>query len=239
MNPSTAIDDVFPDGLGRKRSGALWAADSSASDKVLPMPVAVGVATMLALSLVYELSAVRFGSPVADDPRITRVELLAPPAPPVLPAPPTPAPTKATPKATPIVKAAVPAPVMPVPASPQPITAAPLTPAAPSIVKADTVEPSGAPPMVASAKPVSGAAIGVVCPEQVKPVMPRQAIEDGTEGTVVARAVIRDGVVKDVAIVSGPRVFHAAVRAAMLQYRCESNSQAVTAEQSFEFKAAD
>jgi len=69
--------------------------------------------------------------------------------------------------------------------------------------------------------------------------MPRRAIEEGLIGTVRARALIQDGVVKEVTILSGPRVFHAAVKAAMLQYKCDSRSEAVSAEQSFDFRAVD
>jgi protein TonB len=78
--------------------------------------------------------------------------------------------------------------------------------------------------------------MGIVCPTQVKPEMPRQALRDGTEGVVKAQALIRDGVVKDVTILSGPRVFHAAVRNAMLQYKCVSEPGDVLAPQEFVFK---
>ena len=65
--------------------------------------------------------------------------------------------------------------------------------------------------------------IGVVCPTQVPPEMPRKAIQDETEGTVRAQMRVRDGVVQDVVIISGPRVFHAAVKAAVMQYKCISD----------------
>ena len=66
--------------------------------------------------------------------------------------------------------------------------------------------------------------------------MPRRAMQDGTEGVVRAQALIRDGVVKEVTILSGPRVFHAAVRNAMLQYKCTAESGDVLATQEFAFK---
>ena len=66
--------------------------------------------------------------------------------------------------------------------------------------------------------------------------MPRRAMQDGTEGVVRAQALIRDGVVKEVTILTGPRVFHAAVRNAMLQYKCTSESGDVLATQEFLFK---
>ena len=66
--------------------------------------------------------------------------------------------------------------------------------------------------------------------------MPRKALQDGTTGVVRAQALVRDGVVKEVTILSGPRVFHAAVRAAMLQYKCTDEPGDVTATQEFGFK---
>ena len=81
-----------------------------------------------------------------------------------------------------------------------------------------------------------GADIGVAGPTQGAPDMPRRAMQDGTEGVVRAQALIRDGVVKEVTILTGPRVFHAAVRNAMLQYKCTSESGDVLATQEFAFK---
>ena len=66
--------------------------------------------------------------------------------------------------------------------------------------------------------------------------MPRRALRDGISGVVRAQATIRDGVVREVTILSGPRVFHAAVRDAMLQYRCTATPGEVVATQEFEFK---
>jgi protein TonB len=66
--------------------------------------------------------------------------------------------------------------------------------------------------------------------------MPRKAIEDGSEGVVKAQALVKDGVVKEVTILSGPRVFHAAVKAAMMQYKCAADSAEILATQEFVFK---
>ncbi len=73
-------------------------------------------------------------------------------------------------------------------------------------------------------------------PTQVRPEMPRKAIRDGTEGVVKAQALIRDGLVREVTILSGPRVFHAAVQEAMKQYKCVSGSGDAIATQEFVFK---
>ena len=94
------------------------------------------------------------------------------------------------------------------------------------------------PPPPAPPKPVGNRNdIGVACPTQVAPEMPRKAIQDGTEGVVKAQIRIKGGVIQDVTIVSGPRVFHAAVKAAMMQYKCISDAGGeVVATQEFNFK---
>jgi len=92
------------------------------------------------------------------------------------------------------------------------------------------------PPPVAKPGP-NRSDIGVACPTQVPPAMPRKAIQDGTEGIVKAQIRIKDGVIEDVSIVSGPRVFYAAVKAAMMQYKCISDATGeVLATQEFNFK---
>ncbi|MBU3898658.1 MAG: energy transducer TonB [Gammaproteobacteria bacterium] len=78
--------------------------------------------------------------------------------------------------------------------------------------------------------------IGVACPTQVAPEMPRKALQDGTEGVVKAQIRIKDGVIQDVTILSGPRVFHAAVKDAMMQYKCMTDGGEVIATQEFGFK---
>jgi protein TonB len=78
--------------------------------------------------------------------------------------------------------------------------------------------------------------ITAACPQQVKPEIPRKALQEGTSGVVKAQARISGGQVKEVTILSGPRVFHAAVKAAMMQYQCVSSSEDVIATQEFEFK---
>ena len=69
--------------------------------------------------------------------------------------------------------------------------------------------------------------------------MPRRALEDGIEGTVKAEVRVRGGKIADVRIISGPRVYHAAVRAALARYECitEGGGDAETiATQDFVFK---
>ena len=132
---------------------------------------------------------------------------------------------------------APPPPFIPPPEVTPPTTSAPAIqsvqtpPPAPPVI-APPPPPAPAPP----AAPAGRQEMGVACPTQVKPEMPRAAIKDGTEGVVKAQAVIRDGGVKEVTILSGPRVFHTAVRNAMLQYRCISGSSDIIATQEFVFK---
>ena len=108
---------------------------------------------------------------------------------------------------------------------------------APSITSVQT--PPLSAPVIAPpppAAPTGRQEIGVACPTQVKPEIPRQALRDGTSGVVKAQATIRDGRVISVDILSGPRVFHGAVRQAMLQYQCVSSGGDIIATQEFAFK---
>jgi protein TonB len=159
----------------------------------------------------------------------------------IIPPPPPPPPPKQIVKQPEIKSPKVEAP--PPPFVPPPDVTPPVS-AAPAIASVQTPPPTPAviappPPPAAppGPKPSAGRAeMSIACPTQVKPEMPRQALKDGTEGVVRAQALIRDGVVRDVTILSGPRVFHAAVRNAMLQYKCVSEPGDVLAPQEFVFK---
>ena len=113
---------------------------------------------------------------------------------------------------------------------PEPVVIAPPPPPAPVAVVAPPAPAAPPPP-----KPVPKTDIGIACPTQVKPEMPVKAQREGTTGVVRAQALIRDGVVKEVTILSGPRIFHAAVRTAMLQYKCAAEPGEVLAPQDFSF----
>jgi protein TonB len=101
--------------------------------------------------------------------------------------------------------------------------------------------PQAPPPAASPSPPVAAAAVeraemSVVCPTQVKPEMPRRAAR-GVSGVVLAQASIAGGAVREVRILSGPGVFHAAVREAMLQYKCNNgNAGEVLATQEFVFR---
>lgn len=151
----------------------------------------------------------------------------------IIPPPPPPPPPKEIVKpATPKVEAPPP-PFVPPPEVTPPVTA-------PAITSVQTPPP--APPVIAPPAPVAPPApsgrqdIAVACPTMVKPQMPPQAVRSGTTGTVRALATIRDGRVVNVEIQSGPRVFHNAVRDAMMQYKCITGSGDITAVQEFDFK---
>lgn len=155
----------------------------------------------------------------------------------IIPPPPPPPPPKKieVPKEVPKPEAPPP------PFVPPPDEAPAVTSTAPVIQSVATPPP--APPVIAPPPPptpvVTGpkrTSIGLACPTQVAPEMPRKALQDGTEGVVKAQARIIDGVVKEVTILSGPRVFHAAVREAMMQYKCTQEAGEVIAVQEFNFK---
>jgi protein TonB len=129
----------------------------------------------------------------------------------------------------------------PVPPSAVAVPSVPTPPIAPPVVAPPVIAPPEiAPPVIALPAPPkpssSRAEMDIACPTQVKPQMPAKAVRDGTEGVVMAQALIRDGSVREVTILSGARVFHAAVQEAMLQYKCASNSGDVLATQKFTFK---
>ena len=140
--------------------------------------------------------------------------------------------------------------------SPTPVipreTAARTPPVAPAVEAGGRnaeAQPSSDPPITATAPaklqapaPVAhnaGAgqlAIALRCPRQQAPQMPSRALRLGIEGVVQADIFIRDGKVHDIAIVSGPRVFHQAVVEAVRQYECNLTPAPVRARQTFVFK---
>jgi protein TonB len=103
--------------------------------------------------------------------------------------------------------------------------------------KAEAPPPPYAPPPDAPvATGPKRTTIGLACPTQVPPEMPRKALQDGIEGVVKAQIHIKNGIIQDVTVLSGPRVFHTAVKAAMMQYKCVTNESDVIAVQEFNFK---
>lgn len=93
--------------------------------------------------------------------------------------------------------------------------------------------PPPAPPVATGPKHTS---IGLACPKQVPPEMPSRAVRDGIEGVVKAQIHLKGGKIQSVEILSGPRVFHAAVKEAMMQYTCVTDGGEVIAMQEFNFK---
>lgn len=161
-------------------------------------------------------------------------EVIIPPPP-----PPPPPPPKKIEKSEPQPKSVAPPPpaYVPPPEVQPPVSSTAV--AVPSVQTPPVTPPVIAPPPPPAPPkpaPTGRAEMGVACPEQVKPEMPKKALQEGTEGVVTAQALIRDGTVREVTILSGPRVFHAAVRNAMLQYKCVSGPGDVIATQEFGFK---
>ncbi len=119
--------------------------------------------------------------------------------------------------------------------------------AAPAGISRTTASAPGTPARPPSTSPAPGAsavpsapatlAAQLVCHQQVIPQMPALAIEQGVGATVLARARVAHGRVTAVTIVSGPPMFHEAVRRAMLRYRCDDlGDRVVTVTQEFEFR---
>ena len=154
----------------------------------------------------------------------------------IIPPPPPPPPKQIKPPEAQVVEAPPPPFVPPPDVAPQ-VTNAPTISAVAAPPPTPAVIAPPPPAVVAPPKPAPNRAdLRIACPTQVPPEMPRKAIQDGSEGTVKAQALVKDGMVKDVTIISGPRVFHAAVKAAMLQYKCTADTTEVLATQEFVFK---
>jgi protein TonB len=156
----------------------------------------------------------------------------------IIPPPPPPPPPKKVEKLPDAPKVDAPPP----PFVPPPDVAPPVTSNAPVIQSVSTPPPAPAviaPPPAPPAPVATGpkrTSIGLACPKQVAPEMPRRALKDGVEGVVKAQIHIKGGTILDVTILSGPRVFHAAVKDAMMQYTCVTDGGEVIATQEFNFK---
>jgi protein TonB len=115
---------------------------------------------------------------------------------------------------------------------------------APAITAVQSTQPVPPPPAAPPTPPAPPAPpkatttdIAVACPKQVAPQMPRKALDEGVNGVVTAEARIKGGHVTEVRVLSGPRVYHSAVRAAMMKYECQTTGDAeLLATQEFIFK---
>ena len=131
---------------------------------------------------------------------------------------------------------APPPPFVPPPEVAPPVTAAPAIQSVAAPPPQPVVIAPPPPKVEAPPAPAARPDIRVACPTQVQPEMPRKAIQEGAEGVVRAEITISNGVVKEVNVTSGPRVFHAAVRNAIMQYKCQAGAGDVKATQEFVFK---
>ncbi len=156
----------------------------------------------------------------------------------IIPPPPPPPPKKIEPPREMIKSEAPPPPFVPPPdvATPQVSSGISIAATTTAPISAPVIAPPAPPAPVAKPAPNRND-IAVACPTQVPPEMPRKAQQEGIEGVVRAQIRIKGGAIQDVTIVSGPRVFHAAVRSAMMQYKCVSDPGGeVLATQEFNFK---
>ena len=103
-------------------------------------------------------------------------------------------------------------------------------------IMADPGVSTEAEPLIAPTSNAGSGRANLKCSTQVSPIMPDKAHRDGVGGQVKAKARIKNGVVEDVTIISGPTVFHEAVREAMMQYKCISDAAEVIVTQEFNFK---
>lgn len=74
-----------------------------------------------------------------------------------------------------------------------------------------------------------------VCPTRVAPFFPRAAVRQGISGQVEVRAKLVNGVVAEILAISGPKVFHPSVAAALSQYKCTVWETPVVVAQTFTF----
>ncbi|MGJ3699741.1 energy transducer TonB [Variovorax sp. AFSI2.2] len=211
---------------------------SDPSRRVIGWAVVAGVHVVVGYAL---LSGTTRGTPESTRKPMEAVviqDVFLPPPPP--PPPPSPKEVKR------VVSKAAPAPPMsraPTPPAPTPLAAPAIEPAsAPSVAPA--LEPAAVAPPAPTAPIAPPAApgrveIGVACPTQVRPEMPAAALRDGVDGVVKAQLLVREGIVREVTIVSGPKVFHAAVKKAAAQYKCANQPTDVVAVQEFVFKNSD
>lgn len=85
-------------------------------------------------------------------------------------------------------------------------------------------------------KVTSSATVDAISCRQLPPAMPQIAVQNRMVGIVKAAVFLVDGIVKDVIIFSGPKIFHQPVREAMLKYDCGSSRANTLATQAFDFR---
>lgn len=162
-------------------------------------------------------------------------EVIIPPPP---PPPPPPKPVKVT--EAPVQSEAPPPPFVPPPDTAQSTNSESAVQIQSSATPPPVTAPIAPPPPPVPVAPVQVGPrvienISVACQKMVAPEMPGKALDDGIEGTVKAQALIVNGVIREVTILSGNRVFHTAVRSAMMKYQCKGEGE-ILATQSFTFK---
>jgi MORN repeat len=74
------------------------------------------------------------------------------------------------------------------------------------------------------------------CSIKPAPEMPRRALQDRISGTIRIEALVKDGEVQEVEVLSGPRIFESTVVHALMGYRCERNSDEIKFVTEFNFR---
>jgi protein TonB len=195
-------------------------------------PVGLGAMALAHLLLGYVLATGLAGQAV----EIVRKPLDATLIPEVKLPPPSPTPPPKLEKPKELPRQAEPPPPSFVP-PPEVVAAAP---AAPALTAVQSELPAPAPPAPPPPAPAPAAPakadIALVCPRQMAPEVPEKALDQGISGVVKAELRVRGGKVVAVQVLSGPKVFHAAVRAAVSRYECVASEAETVATQEFSFK---
>jgi hypothetical protein len=75
------------------------------------------------------------------------------------------------------------------------------------------------------------------CETQAMPAMPRGTVQNLRHDRVKVRALVRDGTVREVEVVRGPRSYAGVIREAMDKYRCRVQESEFWVTQEFDFNA--
>lgn len=73
-------------------------------------------------------------------------------------------------------------------------------------------------------KPLETKSLDSICPIRRYPEIPRRAIQDKISGTLEVEALVAEGEVKEVRVLSGPPIFELAVVESLMLTRCIKNA---------------
>lgn len=145
---------------------------------------------------------------------------------------------KPTPAPAPIAHAPAPTPVVQPPApAPTPVAQAPVpTPAPAASANAASAATAASAQLAANDMSPRSLPGQVACPTQVVPELPKSSrSEELVDGAVRVRVTIQNGAIKNVQMLSGPRIYYASVKNAISRYRCQNTPYEVNFAQEFNF----